>query len=213
MHYTEYLKFFTALLAILNPIGAIPVFVGMTQEMSVPERRRVARTAAVSVFILLIVSSVLGEAILHLFGISIASFRVGGGILILLIAISMLNAQHPGSKHSPEEAQEAATKDNIAVVPLAIPLLAGPGSISTVIIFSNRIAEPMDWACMLASILLVGLVVWLALTAAIPVGKLIGRTGINIASRIMGLLLSAIAIEFIAAGLLQLMPGLSAGHL
>jgi len=209
MDYTEYLKFFTALLAILNPIGAIPVFVGMTQEMPVPERRRVARTAAISVFILLIISSVFGEGILHVFGISIASFRVGGGILILLIAISMLNAQHPGSKHSPEEAQEAETKDNIAVVPLAIPLLAGPGSISTVIIFSNHIAGPMDWTCMLISILLVGIVVWLALTAAIPVGKLIGRTGINIASRIMGLLLSAIAIEFIVGGLLKLMPGLA----
>ena len=209
MDYTEYLKFFTALLAILNPIGVIPVFVGMTQEMPVSERRRVASTTAIAVFILLIISSVFGEGFLHVFGISIASFRVGGGILILLIAISMLNAQHPGSKHSPEEAQEAATKDNIAVVPLAIPLLAGPGSISTVIIFSNHISKPMDWTFMLISILLVGIVVWLALTAAIPVGKLIGRTGINIASRIMGLLLSAIAIEFIVGGLLKLMPGLA----
>ncbi len=210
MEYSDYLKFFTALLAILNPLGAIPVFVGLTRDMEVSDRRRVARTASVAVVTLLVVSSLFGEWILNLFGISIASFRVGGGILILLMAISMLHARPPETKHSPEEAVEAESKDSIAVVPLAIPLLAGPGSISTVIIFANRASEPIDWSVMLLSILLVGVVVWIALTAAIPVGKMIGRTGINIASRIMGLLLAAIAIEFIAGGLIQLMPGLAA---
>ena len=208
MDYTEYLKFFTALLAILNPIGAIPVFVGMTQEMPVRNAGGCPDRSDRGIHPAGYIECVRRR---HSACVRHQHCIIPGRRRYFNPPDSHLDAacSASGSKHSPEEEQEAATKDNIAVVPLAIPLLAGPGSISTVIIFSNLIAGPIDWTFMLTSILLVGIVVWLALTAAIPVGKLVGRTGINIASRIMGLLLSAIAIEFIVGGLLQLMPGLA----
>jgi multiple antibiotic resistance protein len=207
---SEYLKFFSALLAIINPLGAIPMFLSLTAEQTDVQRRRIARITSFSVAILLIVSALLGTRILAMFGISIASFRVGGGILILLMAIAMLQAKQPSSKHTPAEAEEAMNKESIAVVPLAIPLLAGPGSISTVIIYATRFHQWPSFLWLLATILVVALITWLAMLVAIPVSRVVGQTGMNVATRIMGLLLVAIAVEFITGGLLQLLPGLNA---
>lgn len=145
---------------------------------------------------------------LRLFGISVASFRVGGGILVLLTAISMMNARISPVKQTPEESKEAEGKENVAVVPLAVPLLAGPAAISTVIIFTHRYPNPQSKLYLIASILLVTGLVWLSLRLSIPLSKKLGRTGLNNITRIMGLLLSAIAVEFIASGLLELFPGL-----
>jgi multiple antibiotic resistance protein len=208
---TEYIKIFTAILVIVNPIGAVPLFISMTASQPEETRRRTAIVSAFTVGVVLIGACVLGESLLRFFGVSIASFRVGGGILIMLLAISMFQAQLSGSKATPEEAKEAEEKADIAVVPLAIPLLTGPGAISTVIIFADQSSDWGHKGLLIANCVMVATVVWITLRMAIPIGAWLGKTGINIVSRLMGLLLAAIAVEIIAGGLSKLLPGLVKG--
>jgi len=208
LDWTEYIKIFTTLLAIVNPLGNIPVFVSLTGGMTSAESKRIARTATLSVAVVLILSTLFGNYILTFFGISIGSFKVGGGILILLISVAMMQGKYHPSSQTSEEAREAEDKESIAVVPLAIPLLAGPGAISTVIIFSHSSFNPVHLALVLSSILIVSFLAWLALSIAGPISKRMSRTAINIVTRLMGLLIAAISIEFIIGGLVQLIPTL-----
>jgi multiple antibiotic resistance protein len=151
----------------------------------------------------------LGEPLLDVFGISIASFRVGGGILLLLMAIAMLQALPSRVQQAPEEAKEAEEKEHVAVVPLAIPLLAGPGAMSTVIIYAHQAATWFDTLFLILASLFVAGTVWVALALANSIGTALGKTGVNIVTRLMGLILAAIAVEFITQGLAQLLPGLA----
>lgn len=208
---SSYLHVFAALFVIVNPIGAIPLFIGYTRNQSPAERRSTARTTAVAVAIVLIVSIFFGDHLLQFFGIGLPSFRVGGGILILLMAIAMLNAQQGGARYTAEEGREGELKDNIAVVPLAIPILAGPGAISTTIIYAHKAHDAVDIVMLVCAALMVAGAVATALHLADPIANRLGRTGINIATRIMGLILAAVAVEFIAEGLLQLFPLLNQG--
>jgi len=207
--WTGYIKIFTALLAIVNPLGAVPVFVSLTGGLTEGERRRIVRTTSIAFAVVLIVAALIGESLLNFFGISIPSFKVGGGILLMLMAIAMMQARHTLTRQTPEEAEEAGEKESIAVVPIAIPLLAGPGAISTVIIYAQASYQPVHIALIIFIVLMVALVTWIALHTANPVGRMLGKTGINIATRLMGLLLASIAVEFIAGGLAQLLPGLA----
>ena len=208
---TEYVKMFTAIVVIVDPIAAVPLFVTLVSNHSQQERRRIARFTGFSVAIVLVAACVSGESLLRLFGVSMAAFRVGGGILVMLIAISMFNAQLSWSKATPEETKEAEQKPDIAVVPLAIPLLSGPGAISTVIIFANQSSSWAHKGLLVASCVMVAITVWVTLRMAIPIGAWLGKTGINIVTRLMGLLLAAIAVEIITAGLSKLLPGLVKG--
>jgi multiple antibiotic resistance protein len=208
LDWTEYAKIFLALLVIVNPVGAVPLFVSMTAENTADEKHRIARTASTAVAIVLIVAAVAGQSVLGLFGITIASFKVGGAILILLLAISMMHGTQSGEKQTPEEAREAEYKERIAVVPLAIPLLSGPGAISTIIIYATAHASFGHLAAIVACGLLVALATWIALRAATPVSQWLGKTGVNIAMRLMGLLLAAVAVEIFASGIVVLLPGL-----
>lgn len=207
--WTGYIKIFTTLLAIVNPLGVVPIFVSLTGEMGETERQHIARTTSVAVAVVLVLATLLGKPLLNFFGVSIASFRVGGGILLLMMAIAMMQAKNTQSKQTPEEAEEAEEKESIAVVPIAMPLLAGPGAISTVIIYADQSFHPLHLGLIIGSSLIVALLTWFSLKAAIPVSRKMSRTGINIATRLMGLLLAAISVEFIAGGLAQLLPGLA----
>jgi multiple antibiotic resistance protein len=204
----EYVKIFVALLVIVNPIGTMPIFLGLTARHGVEDKKRIARVASVSVAVVLTVSAVVGEHVLGFFGITIASFKVGGAILILLIAISMMHAAPSGERQTPEEAKEAEDKESIAVVPLAVPLLSGPGAISTTIIYAAQRPSLAHLGGVVACCLLVAVVIWLALRAATPIGSRLGKTGINVVIRIMGLLLAAVAVEIFASGIVVLLPGL-----
>ncbi len=208
IEWTGYVKIFTSLLAIVNPLGVIPVFVSLTRSLTEQERRRIARTTSITVAVILIVAALIGKLLLNFFGVSIASFKVGGGILLLLMSIAMMQAKHTQSKQTPEEAEEAEEKESIAVVPIAMPLLAGPGAISTVIIYAHASFQPLQISVIIISSVLVALLTWGALIVANPLSKVMSKTAINIATRLMGLLLAAIAVEFIAGGLSQLLPGL-----
>jgi len=213
MQWHDYLQILTALIVLVDPLGIIPIFISITGDETVAERRRTARVAIVAAAAVLIAATLVGHTVLSFFGIRLASFTVGGGILILLMAISMLNARMSPTKTTPEEAREGETKQNVAVVPLAVPLLAGPASISTVIIYSQRSDTGSDWLLkgyVILCIIIVGLLTWAALRLSIPLSKRLGRTGLNNFTRIMGLLLAAIAVEFIVTGLQQLFPVLGA---
>jgi multiple antibiotic resistance protein len=207
MDWDQILKSTVGLLAILNPVGAVPIFLSLTAQQTPEARRATARAAGLAVAGVLVVTAWAGHAILDLFGVRIASFRVGGGILILLMAISMLQARTSPSKHTEEEATEAGTRDALGVVPLGVPLLAGPGAISLVIVDARELgtAGPL---ILTVIVLVIAVAAWLALRAAEPIGRVLGRTGINIFTRLMGLLLAAVAVEFIAAGLIELFPAL-----
>lgn len=206
-HWTEYTRFVVALVAVLDPFLAIPMFLTLTSDATDAQRRRTARVITLTVFIVLIVAAVAGETILHLFGASLASFRVGGGLVLLLMAFAMLNAQTGAVRQTPEEARELEMQSTIGIVPLAIPLLAGPGAISMVIIA----VEGKDWshqAIIAACIAGVCVIVWGTLRLAVPIGHFISMTGRNVATRLLGLLLAAISIEMIADGLKRLFPPL-----
>jgi multiple antibiotic resistance protein len=205
LEWSEYVKIFTALLAILNPWGALPLFLAITSNSSKDERKHIVRTIGLSVAIVLTITALIGEKLLLFFGISVASFQVGGSILLLLTAIEMMH----GKAKRGEEAEFAMDMGSVAVVPLSVPLIAGPGSISTVIIYVNLSNSLAHLAIIIVCILLAALLTWLILRAAQQVGNFIGVIGLNIASRLMGLLLSAIAVEFFAHGIVKLLPGLS----
>lgn len=207
--WTEYTRFTVALLAVLNPLAAIPIFLGLTQGYTASERARTAFVTGLSVGLLLITSAVAGEALLTAMGTSLASFRVGGGIVVLMMAISMLMAQPGAVRQTPEEAAASQQKEGVAVVPLGIPLIAGPGAISTVIIQMDRGAGVLHGALIVACIAAAATFCWLVLRYAEPLGRWIGAIGLNVLVRIFGLVLAAIAVEFIVNGLKQLFPALA----
>jgi multiple antibiotic resistance protein len=204
-----YAEIATALFVIADPIATIPIFITLTSGQTDRARKHTASLAGLTVAIVLVLSIFVGEPLLRVFGISIASFRVGGGILILLMAISMLNARLSRTSSTPEEVQEGTEKDEPAVVPLGIPLVAGPGAISTIVIYAHEAKDWYDTGFLVFAGLLVAAATWLSLRMADPISKLLGRTGINIITRLLGLILTAVAVEFIAGGLVQLLPGLA----
>jgi multiple antibiotic resistance protein len=205
----EYFHVFTALLVVVDPIGAVPLFITVTGGNTPSDRVVTARTAAIAVAIVLVQSIFLGEAILKLFGVGIPAFRVGGGILIMLMAISMLNAKPGGTRQTTEEIEEAENRHSVGVVPLAIPMLAGPGAISTTIIYAQKAHTLLDYCALTVTVLLVAACVAVALYSAGPIARRMGHIGINITTRIMGLMVAAVAVEFIAGGLTQLFPKLA----
>lgn len=203
------LKVFVALIALINPLGVLPMFISLTHDFSAQQKQRAIRTAALTVVAVVAVSALLGENIIRFFGISTASLQVSGGLLILLMALNMLNAQPGGTKTTVEERDEAEHKDAIGVVPLGIPLLTGPGAMSTVIVMAHNAKKPMDYAAIIGSGVVIAILVWLTLQMAQPIARTLGRTGINIATRIMGLLVAAVAVEFIVDGLTAMIPALA----
>ncbi len=211
LNYAEYVKMFIGLLAIINPFGVIPIFISMTTDQNSAQRSKTINMVAVGVIIILLVALFFGELVLDFFGITIASFRVGGGILILLMAIAMLHAKTSYIRQTEEEADESIEKESVAIVPLAMPLLAGPGAISTVILMAHKSSGVAHYMVIALGIMLLGLVVWGVLRLSPWIATRIGATGINIFTRIMGLILAAIAVEFIANGIQGLFPILAAG--
>jgi multiple antibiotic resistance protein len=209
LEWQEYIKILVALLVIVDPLAAIPSFIIMAGHFPGKDRANIARTASIAVAIVLVVAALVGDSVLAFFGISISSFKVAGAILIFLMAIAMLQVKQVRDKQTDEEEAEAHDKDSIAVVPIAIPLLAGPGAISTTIIYATESADWKHRLIIIVCCLLVGVACWIGLRAAMPVSKLLGKTGINIAVRLMGLILMAVAVEIFVTGLKVLLPGLS----
>jgi MarC family membrane protein len=204
----EYARFLVTLTAVLDPFLAVPIFLTLTASRDAVARAGLVRVVAITVFAVLAVSALLGEAILTLIGASLAAFRVGGGLVLLLMALAMLNARAGGLRQSREEAAELESGELQGVVPLAVPLLAGPGAISTTVIAAQK-GGVIHLAAILVCIAAVSALTWAVLRGADAIGARLGTTGLNIATRLLGLLLAALAIQTMAEGLKELFPGLS----
>jgi len=197
-----------ALLAIVNPIGVIPFFIHFTGGFTREQRQRTIRVAAFSAFVVIAVSAIAGLKIIEFFGISLASFQVGGGTLLLISALQMLNAQPAETRQ--EDVTEGNTKvdagDSIAVVPLTIPLLTGPATISTMVIYADKTRHWWEIAVLVGYGVVIGVAVWLAFSASGRIARVLGKTGINVMTRLMGLILAALAVEVMSDGLVKLFP-------
>lgn len=198
------------LLAIVNPLAIVPFFIHYTQGFGFEQRKRTILVASFSAFMVIAASALLGIRILEFFGISLASFQVGGGMLLLTSALNMLNAQPAEAKphtHEMEEgAEKAAMGASIAVVPLTIPLLTGPATMSTVVIYAERAATVLQMAVLVGYGVVIALVTALCFSLADPIARVLGKTGINVLTRLMGLILAALAVEVMAEGLGKLFP-------
>ncbi|ADI30581.1 MarC family protein [Methylotenera versatilis] len=208
MDWAYLFKIGIALFAIVNPIGSVPIFISATDGWNRKEKLRTANVVTVTVFLVLLTSALFGDGILAFFSITIPSFQVGGGILILLIAINMLHAKQSHSKQTPEEARTLEERDVIAIVPLSIPLLAGPGAIGSMIIAAQQSKTFVGHISLAIPIFVVVILIWLTLQLSSYIADKLGTIGINIVTRLMGLILAAMAVEFIAHGLIGLFPAL-----
>ncbi|GBG15642.1 multiple antibiotic resistance protein [Novimethylophilus kurashikiensis] len=204
-------KIGVGLFAIVNAIGTIPIFISATDGWSAAHRAKTARIIGITVFTVLALSLFIGDSMLDFFGISIASFQVGGGILLLLMAISMMHAKESEARQTPEEAQVAIEHDAVAIVPLSIPLLAGPGAISSMIIAAEHSGGVVGHISLLIPVAVVSVLSWRILLLSDFIAERLGTIGINIVTRLMGLILAAMSVEFMARGLASLFPGLVNG--
>jgi multiple antibiotic resistance protein len=209
LEYTDYIKIFVALFAVVDPIGIIPIIAALTARTKASELKNIENTVVITVTTILLLALFLGENLLVFFGISINSFLVSGGILLMLMALSMLQAKISKTVHTKKEAEEGEARQSIAVVPLSMPLLAGPGAISTVIMYSHRGTDINHYLIMSLDIIAVMAVLWIVLRTTPWLIRHLSQTGINIFTRLMGLILSALAVEFIASGLKGLFPVLA----
>lgn len=203
------------LMAIVNPLACVPFFIHYTQGFSRAQRQRTVLISSFTAFAVIAASALLGLQILEFFGISLASFQVGGGMLLLTSALSMLNAQPAEARANADEVSDAearaAVGASIAVVPLTIPLLTGPATMSTVVIYAEKAKTMFQLGTLVGYGVVIGLATALCFSMAAPIARVLGRTGINVMTRLMGLILAALAVEVMTDGLHKLFPVL-AGH-
>jgi len=205
---SEYLRYLVTLTAVLDPFLAIPIFISVTAGRDSAGQKRLADAVTLTVFVVLAGSIFLGEAVLRVMGASLQAFQVGGGLVLLLMALAMLNAEAGSMRQTKAEAQEIQEGEVSGVVPLAVPLLAGPGAIGTSIIAGEAGGLTHKLALIVCVVIECALLWWI-LRGAHAVGERISKTGLNVATRLLGLLLAAIAIETMAEGLKRLFPGLA----
>jgi multiple antibiotic resistance protein len=198
------------LLAIVNPLAIVPFFIHYTQGFSREQRRRTIAISSFSAFVVIAACAVAGLQILDFFGISLASFQVGGGMLLLTSALNILNAQPAEAKTTSHEledgAEKAAMGASIAVVPLTIPLLTGPATMSTVVIYAEKAKTFLQLGTLVGYGVVIGLATALCFALAQPIARVLGKTGINVMTRLMGLILAALAVEVMSDGLVKLFP-------
>ncbi|MBP6851356.1 MAG: NAAT family transporter [Rhodoferax sp.] len=198
------------LLAIVNPLAIVPFFIHYTHDFTREQRLRTIWIASFSCFVVIAASALLGLQILAFFGISLASFQVGGGMLLLTSALSMLNAQPAEAKSNADEMNDATRRASvgasIAVVPLTIPLLTGPATMSTVVIYAERAKHFPQLAALVGYGVVIALATAVCFALAQPIARILGKTGINVMTRLMGLILAALAVEVMSDGLVKLFP-------
>ncbi len=197
------------LMAIVNPLAIVPFFIHYTQDFTREQRRRTIWISSFSCFVVIAVSALMGLHILSFFGISLASFQVGGGMLLLTSALAMLNAQPAEAKSNEEEMHDAAARASIAVVPLTIPLLTGPATMSTVVIYAEKAKTILQLGTLVGYGVVIALATALCFALAQPIARVLGKTGINVMTRLMGLILAALAVEVMSDGLIKLFPALA----
>ena len=207
------LKPLITLIAIVNPLAIVPFFIHYTQGFDAQQKTQTIRTAAFSAFVVIAACALVGLQVLDFFNISLESFQVGGGLLLLISAMNMLNARpaeaRPNEGTLEAGAEKAAMGNSIAVVPLTIPLLTGPASMSTVVIYADQATTLWSHMALVGYGVVVALCVWASFSMAEPIARVLGRTGINVMTRLMGLILAALAVEVMAGGLVKIFPVLA----
>jgi multiple antibiotic resistance protein len=199
---------FTSILFLVDPIAVIPAYLAFTRADTIEHRRRTAKIACIAAGIALVLFAAGGDLILRAFGITLPAFRIAGGLILWFVAMDMLRAERP-TQVGPPELTEGEQKQDVALTPLAVPMLAGPGAISTVMVLSAQARSPMHSAVIYLSIFVTMVLSWLTLRGADRVLVRVGETGIRVATRLMGVLLAAIAVQFVLTGVrdAQVMSG------
>lgn len=205
---TELIKIVLAFVVLINPFSALGLFLNITKGYSESDRHKVAQISCLTVFVAITFFTILGENLLKVLGISLGSFQVAGGILVFLIAIHMMNGEGNPVKPNEDEVEVSSSLTASAVVPLAIPMMIGPGGISTVIIYSSQVKGVFEVGMIVMAGLCISLICYGSLLTAGRISRFLGETGLNILSRIMGMLLAAVAIEILVNGLRTIFPQL-----
>lgn len=191
----------TSVFFLVDPFAVIPTFLAMTAQFDAPRRKAIARRAAITCFLVLTCFALAGRLIFRVFGITLPAFQIAGGLILLLVGLEMLRAQRSSTQESPKETEEAMQKEDPSVIPLGIPMLAGPGAISTVMVMIGPSVDLGRDIPIFAAIAITSFLSLIILSAADRVRKILGEIGINIFTRIMGLILTAIAMQFFINGL------------
>jgi multiple antibiotic resistance protein len=201
----------TTLFLVVDPPAAVPTFLAMTGSDPPAHRRRTAQRAAIATGITLAAFAALGTTIFSVLGISLGAFRIAGGILLFLLAVDMLRAQQSRQRTSPEEQAEGVDRPDVSIFPLAIPMLAGPGAISTVMVVVSRASALWHYVVVLLSIAITALASYFLLRGAFVVERRLGQTGMNVLQRVMGLILAATAVQFVVDGIGAVRPAFTGG--
>ncbi len=206
MSVQEFLAILVPLWIIMDPIGNLPLFLMFTRDNTVKEQRRMAMQACLFSVSILLLFMVSGEYILRLFGITMPAFQIAGGFIFGIYALQMLALIPSGLKGSTEEDRESQRKHNIALVPLAVPMLAGPGAITAVLVWRQQLQAPAEQGLLLTAILAACALVYLVLHFGSRLSQLLGVSGIRVITRLMGLLVAVIAVQFMVDGVQALRP-------
>lgn len=198
----------SAIFFVVDPMGVIPIFMAMTAHDPPEKRRSMAFRASVAAFFILSTFAVAGTLIFRVFGITLGAFKVAGGILLLLTSIEMLRAQQQRTRTTPEEEKESSEKEDVAIFPLAIPLLAGPGAIATVMAMMGKAGRIVFAVPVILSIAVTCVASYAMLVAADRIQRVLGVTGLNVMNRVIGLIIGALAVQFMFDGIKDTFPGI-----
>jgi len=206
LDFGQFVNSFIALLVIANPLSALPAVLKITRNQSLAEKRKTGLVATFAVLVILVVTTWVGTPLLMILGIKLPAFQIAGGVIIFMMALSMLSAEPSPIKQTQEEQKDRISGESGAIVPLAIPIIAGPGAISTLIVYVNEFPGIFNMIILSMSCVLVALVMGVLLYFASSLEKLLGQSRINIVNRLGGLILAAIAVQTLANGLTGLFP-------
>jgi multiple antibiotic resistance protein len=195
----------TTLFLVVDPPAAVPIFLSMTGSDPPVHKQRMARRAAIATGVTLTAFAALGTAIFGILGISLGAFRIAGGILLFLLAVDMLRAQRSRQRTSPEEEAEGVERPDVSIFPLAIPMLAGPGATSTVMVLVSKATTPWHHGIIFLGIAATSLAAYYTLRGAMVVERRLGQTGMNVLQRVMGLILAATAVQFVVDGVIAVL--------
>ena len=192
---------FSSLFALINPLGIVPIFITITQDYSLHEKNKIALKAILFSFIILITFSFIGDLIFSFYGITIHAFRIAGGILLFKISLDMIESNRSRTRTTPSEIEEAEEKNEVAYHPLGVPLIAGPGSIASIMILSSEAKNYIDKATVFISLIIVLIITFIIFKLSKILSNYFGKSGLRIIQRIMGLILMVISIEFVLKGI------------
>jgi multiple antibiotic resistance protein len=199
---------FGSIFSIVDPFTAVPVFLALVGAQPRRAQARAALRASATCFVVLSVFGVAGSFIFHFFGITLPAFKIAGGMILIGVGFEMMHAKRSDTRATNEEALEAETKEDVGLIPLGLPLLSGPGAIATVMVLVGKAKDVPQKLILLGSVAIVSLIAFLTLRSATMVARVLGKTGINVIGRVMGLILAAVAMQFVLDGLHEAFPHL-----